>query len=97
MIAISSSVVTSAFEAVGASLTGVTSKVIVFDVRSKLLSAPLLSATLNVKFEYASPLALDAGVKTSLPALISAAVIKSFTSTATLFNVKVPLRGKPVT
>ena len=93
IVAITSSVAAMVLSiASGASLTGVTSNVKVFDVAS---NAPKLSCTLKVKLLYALPLALAAGWKVRLPALISANVIVCMVLVmATPFRSKLPLVGK---
>ena len=79
---------------VGESFTDVTSKVMVFGLASRSappLVVPPLSWTANRKFALPAPLALRAGVKTSLLAVMSATATDWFSVTATPLNLSVPL------
>src|SRR2546428_13840746 len=83
----------------GASLTDVTSMVIVLGLWSRstpLLAVPPSSCTWKVKLAYEAPLASAAGVKTSLPAAISAALTNCPADTATPSLVSVPADGSVV-
>ena len=83
----------------GASLTVVTSTVIVLGVGSRStppLAVPPLSCTWNVKLAYAVPLALAAGVNVSSPEAMSATRMNCPGVTATPLSVSVPDVGSVV-
>ena len=79
----------------GASFTDVTSKVMVCGLasRSTPLVVPPLSCTANRKLALPAPLALRAGVKTSLLAVMSATVTDWSAVTSTLLSLSAPLLG----
>ena len=77
----------------GASLTGVTLNVIVFgdwSVSTPPLAVPPLSCTWKVKLASGDPIAFAAGVNSSLPAEMSAALTYWPTVTAVPLSVSVP-------
>ena len=78
------------------SFTAVTLKVMVFGLASRStppLVVPPLSCTANWKLALATPLALSAGVNTSLFAVMSATATDWSAVTSTLLSLSAPLLG----